>query len=259
MHVLVQNYKRMRKAVSILCLLSAFTTGLHAEDLNIKNIVLVHGAFADGSSWADVTSILLAKGYHVTAVQNPLTSLHDDVLATERVLERQSGDVLLVGHSWAGAVITEAGNAHNVKGLVYLSALVPDKGESVSDALTRLNAPMTGMAADNKGFIWLDNPDAFHQVMANDVPLPRARLLAAAQQPIAANAFSEKISQAAWRSKPAWYLLTENDHALSPSVQALFASEIGARITRLQSSHLSMVSHPKAVAALIDNAARSLK
>lgn len=248
----------MRKLALAASLLMPFCHPAYAEEQNINNIVLVHGAFTDGSVWSAVTALLQSKGYHVTAVQNPLTSLRDDVAATDRVLARQSGGVLLVGHSWAGAVITQAGNAANVRGLVYLSALVPDAGESVAGALERLDAPMAGMTADGDGLIWLDNPQAFHQVMANDIPLPQARLLAAAQQPIAASAFSERVTQAAWRSKPAWYLVTDNDHALNPSVQARFAAEAGAQVSRLDSGHLSMIAHPAEVAALIDRAARSL-
>lgn len=241
----------------MLSLLLSFTSPLRAEESGIKNIVLVHGAFTDGSSWSAVIPLLQADGFHVTAVQNPLTSLHDDVAATERVLERQKGAVLLVGHSWAGAVITQAGNAPNVKGLVYLSALAPDTGESVAQALTRLNAPMEGMQADKNGLIWLDDADSFHRMMANDLPASQARLLAAQQQPVAAGAFMEKVQKAAWHSKPSWYLITENDHALNPSVQAAFARETGANVSRIDSGHLSMISHPDEVAALIKKAAQS--
>lgn len=251
--------EHMRRGAFILCLLLSSLVPLMAEGSGIKNIVLVHGAFTDGSSWSAVIALLQARGYHVTAVQNPLTSLSDDVVATERVLARQTGDVLLVGHSWAGAVITQAGNAPNVKGLVYLSALVPDSGESVADALARRHAPMDGMTADNNGLIWLDDAKAFHQVMANDIPERQVRRLAAAQQPIAASAFTDKVQIAAWRSKPSWYLITENDKALNPAVQASFAREAGADVSRLHSGHLSMISHPDAVVALIAKAAGSIK
>ncbi|EPT9139296.1 TPA: alpha/beta fold hydrolase [Klebsiella michiganensis] len=248
----------LKKSAFILFLLFSHNSLLMAEETGVKNIVLVHGAFADGSSWSAVISLLQAQGYHVTAVQNPLTSLQDDVAATKRVLERQNGDVLLVGHSWAGAVITQAGNAVNVKGLVYLSALVPDSNQSVSDALTRFHAPMEGLEADKNGLIWLDKPEIFHEVMANDISEKQSQLLAAMQQPMAAAAFTEKVKAAAWREKPSWYLLTENDNALAPSVQADFAREAGARILRIQSGHLSMISHPEAVAAFIVKAARSI-
>ncbi len=195
-------------------------------------------------------------GYRVTAVQNPLTSLSDDVAATESVLHRQTGDVLLVGHSWAGAVITQAGNATNVKGLVYLSALVPDDGESVADLLQRLNAPMTGLAPDAQGLIWLDDARAYRNVMAADVPPAQARVLASVQQPVAATCFTGKIQHAAWHDKPVWYLRTTNDNALKPAVQQAIAQHIGATVTSIRSSHMSMLSHPDEVARLIDLAAR---
>lgn len=224
----------------------------------VRNIVLVHGAFADGSSWLPVIDRLQRKGYHVTAVQNPLTSLSDDVAATRRVLERQKGGVILVGHSWAGAVVTEAGNADNVRGLVYLSALVPDTGESVGDMLGRLAAPMDGLTPDKEGLLWLDDPAAYRQVMAGDVSASKARLLAATQQPISVRTFADKVTTAAWRSKPSWYLVTEDDKALQPRVQRTLAQYIGATTVTLKSSHMSLVSHPDAVASLIERAARSV-
>ncbi|WP_049854406.1 MULTISPECIES: alpha/beta hydrolase [Dickeya] len=229
------------------------------NNMNIKNIVLVHGAFADGSSWSSVTAKLQGMGYHVTAVQNPLTSLADDVAATERVLQRQQGDVLLVGHSWAGAVVTQAGNAPNVRGIVYLSALVPDSGESAADLLQRLGAPMEGMAPDANGLIWLDNPEQYRAVMAGDVPLKKVLELTAVQQPIAAKAFGDKVQHAAWKDKPTWYLLTENDHALHSSVQKKISDHIGAKVMSISSSHMSLVSHPDAVANFIDSAAKAIK
>ncbi|WP_370277129.1 alpha/beta fold hydrolase [Kosakonia sp. CCTCC M2018092] len=224
----------------------------------MPDIVLVHGAFTDGSSWSAVMARLQAMGYHVTAVQNPLTSLKDDVNATRAVVARQPGEVLLVGHSWAGAVISEAGNDPRVKGLVYLSALVPDSHESVADLLTRLHAPMTGLSADEQGLIWLDDPALFHKVMANDLSRQRAQLLAAAQQPIAARAFTDTLTHAAWHDKPSWYLVTENDAALNPTVQNALAKAIGATRVSLYSSHLSMISHADRVAEFIDRAARTL-
>ncbi|GKX40006.1 alpha/beta hydrolase [Pectobacterium versatile] len=245
-------------AIALGLLLSACVHNVAAA-AKINNIVLVHGAFADGSSWSAVTARLQEMGYHVTAVQNPLTSLADDVEATERVLQRQQGDVLLVGHSWAGAVVTQAGNAPNVRGIVYLSALVPDSGESVSDLLQRLKAPMAGMAPDANGLIWLDNPEQYREVMAGDVPLKKAQALAAVQQPIAAKAFGDRVQQAAWKNKPTWYLLTEKDKALNPSIQKDIASHIGAKTQSISSSHMSLVSHPEAVADFIASAAKAVK
>ena len=222
----------------------------------IRNIVLVHGAFADASSWSSVIAQLQDKGYHVTAVQNPLTSLADDVAATRRVLERQQGDVILVGHSWAGAVVTQAGNAPNVKGIVYLSALVPDSGESVADLLQKRDAPMDGMKPDANGLVWLDDPAAYAQVMAADLPLAQVKLLAATQQPIAAAAFADKISHAAWQDKPTWYVVTLDDNALPPAVQQWTVQHIGARSITLKSSHMSLLSHASDVVGVIETAAR---
>ena len=230
-------------------------TARAADTSHVRNIVLVHGAFADGSSWSDIIPLLEAKGYHVTAVQNPLTSLADDVAATRRVLERQKGDVLLVGHSWAGAVVTEAGNEPNVKGIVYLSALVPDSNESVAELLQKRNAPMDGMAPDANGLVWMDDPIAYAHVMAGDVAAKRVALLTAAEQPIAAKSFEEKVPQAAWQNKPTWYLVTQGDNALPTPVQQWLADHIGAKTGTIKSSHMSMVSHPSFVADFITKAA----
>lgn len=246
----------LRRLAALLGLAAAVGAGPAAAEPALRDIVLVHGAFVDGSSWLPVISRLQTMGYHVTAVQNPLTSLADDVAATERVLRRQAGEVLLVGHSWGGAVITQAGNAANVKGLVYLSALAPASGESVAELLQGLGAPMSGLQPDAEGMIWLDDPQRFHQVMAADLPLAKARELAAVQQPIAAASFAERIPQAAWLSRPSWYLLTNGDQALPSTVQGAIARRIGATTVSLASSHLSLLSHPDEVAALIDRAAR---
>jgi len=245
---------RLARAMCMLGLPLVTVSG-HAAGQSVRNIVLVHGAFADGSSWAPVLALLQRKGYHVTAVQNPLTSLADDVAATRRVLARQHGDVILVGHSWAGAVVTEAGNAPNVKGIVYVSALVPDSGESVNAALARLHAPMQGMQPDQDGLIWLNDPAAYRHVMAGDVSAAQVELLAAVAPPIAAGAFEGKIAHAAWHDKPSWYLITEGDHALPTSVQRRMAEQIGAHRVTLASSHMSLLSHPAEVARLIERAA----
>lgn len=244
--------------IAALAIATAVPLAAAAEPLlPVRDIVLVHGAFTDGSCWQDVIPLLQRKGYRVTAVQNPLSSLADDVAATRRVLARQRGDVLLVGHSWAGAVVTEAGNAPNVKGLVYLSALVPDSNESVAGLLVRLQAPMEGLKPDADGLIWLDDPKAYAQVMAGDVAPAKVRVLAAMQQPIAAATFEGRVGQAAWRSKPSWYLVSENDHALLPEVQRRLVEQIGAKSVAIKSSHMSMLSHARAVADLIDRAARA--
>jgi len=227
-----------------------------ADDGRITRIVLVHGAFVDGSSWAPVVARLQAMGYQVTAVQNGLRSLADDVASTEQVLRRQPGKVLLVGHSWGGVVISQAGNAPNVAGLVYLSALAPDSGESAAALLQRLGAPMAGLTPDRDGLIWLDTPAQFRRLLAGDLPLARVRQLTAVQQPLAAHSFAEPVTQAAWRSKPSWYLQTERDNAVPLAAQSAMAQQMGAKVRKLRSSHLSMLSRPTAVAAWIDRAAR---
>lgn len=247
------------KTFATLTLTALLGVSNFAEAEMVKNIVLVHGAFADGSSWSEVTERLQTKGFHVASVQNPLTSLSDDVTATERVLARQHGDVLLVGHSWAGAVVTQAGNAPRVRGVVYLSALVPGSGESVSGLLTRLGAPMSGMTPDKNGLIWLDNPADFRRVMAGDVPAEKVKLLAASQQPISASAFDGIVSHAAWKEKPTWYLMTKDDNALPYPVQEKIVKMTGSVAKQIPSSHMSMVSHPAEVASFIESAARSFK
>ncbi len=226
----------------------------------VRNVVLVHGAFVDGSSWNGVVAKLQQKGYHVSSVQNPLTSLADDVAATRRVLARQDGPTILVGHSWGGVVITEAGaNAPNVAGLVYVAAIAPDLHESTMDLMKRAApAPASqGITADSTGFLWLDR-SKYHADFAADVPENLTRVLSAAQQPIAARAFSETVSQVAWREKPSWYIVTTKDRAMSPEVEQFMANRMGAKIVPISSSHLVPVSHAGAVADVIDRAAREL-
>jgi pimeloyl-ACP methyl ester carboxylesterase len=226
----------------------------------VQNIVLVHGAFVDGSSWNGVIERLQKKGYHVVSVQIPLTSLADDVAATRRVLARLSGPTVLVGHSWGGSVITEAGSgpdASNVVGLVYVAAIAPDIGESAVDILKR--GPQmpagTAMVKDSGGFLWLD-PARYHGDFAADVPESLTRVLAAAQQPIAAKEFEEHATQAAWRYKPSWYIVTSRDRAVSPEIQRWMAHRIGATIVETPSSHLVPVAHAGATADAIARAAK---
>ncbi|WP_434107103.1 alpha/beta fold hydrolase [Paraburkholderia caffeinilytica] len=226
----------------------------------VRNVVLVHGAFVDGSSWNGVVAKLQQKGYHVSSVQNPLTSLADDVAATRRVLARQDGPTLLVGHSWGGVVITEAGaNAPNVAGLVYVAAIAPDLHESTMDLMKRA-APAPagqGITADSTGFLWLDR-GKYHADFAADVPENLTRVLSAAQQPVAARAFSETVDQVAWREKPSWYIVTTRDRAIPPELEQFMANRMGAKIVPISSSHLVPVSHAGAVADVIDRAAREL-
>ena len=246
----------MKTIVSIL--LSACATAAVAAPAPppIKNIVLVHGAFADGSSWAKVIAILQANGYNVTAVQNPLTSLADDVAATRRALAQQEGPVILVGHSWAGVVITEAGTDPNVAGLVYVAAFAPDLGEAVGE-LGKAYPPPPALAApivDKQGFMTLP-ADAVAKHFASDLPASEARVVAATQGPIAASAFGAQVSAVAWKTKPSWYIVSKLDGAIAPDEERFFAKRMKATTTELSASHVPMLSQPKAVAAVIMDAA----
>ncbi len=226
------------------------------DEPRVGAIVLVHGAFTDGSIWMPVIERLQATGYEVTAVQNPLTSLAADVASTQSAIQRHKQRVLLVGHSWGGVVITQAGNLANVAGLLYLSALVPDTGESVNSMLRSLNAPLPSFKTDENAFAWLDDPSAYKSVMAGDIPQDRVDQLAAVQKPFFTLSFSDSVEHAAWRKKPAWYLATTRDNALPVAVQEAMAHRINAKITYTPTSHLSMLARPDEVADWIDRAAR---
>jgi pimeloyl-ACP methyl ester carboxylesterase len=221
----------------------------------VKNIVLVHGAFADGSSWSRVIPLLQAKGYNVTAVQNPLTSLADDVAATQRALALQDGPVILVGHSWAGVVITEAGVDPKVVGLVYVAAFAPDQGEQVGELGKRYPPPpaLASPHVDDKGFLTL-SADAFKK-FGSDLPEREALVAAATQGPIAASAFGAHVSGVAWKTKPSWYIVSSLDQAIAPDEERFFAKRMKATTTELKASHVAMLSQPKAVAAVIMDAA----
>ncbi|HTP04009.1 MAG TPA: alpha/beta hydrolase [Nitrospirota bacterium] len=222
----------------------------------VKNIILVHGAFADGSSWSKVIKILQAKGYNVTAVQIPLTSLADDVAATNRALALQTGPVILVGHSWGGVVITEAGMDPKVAGLVYVAALAPDAGEVVGD-IGKNYPPPPALAApivDKQGFMSLST-DAVVKHFASDLPAAEARVVAATQGPIIASAFGAKVSTVSWKTKPSWYIVSKLDGAIAPDEERFFAKRMKATTTELNASHVSMLSKPKDVAAVIMKAA----
>jgi pimeloyl-ACP methyl ester carboxylesterase len=223
-------------------------------------VVLVHGAFADGSSWAKVIPLLQAKGLHVVAVQNPLTSLADDVAATKRAIAAQKGPVVLVGHSWAGTVITEAGNDDHVKALVYVAAFSPGDGQATSDLAKKYPTP-PGLAhpqVDASGFLTLSAAD-IAKYFAPDIPKAQASLIAVTQGPVRAANFEEKVTAAAWKSKPTWAIVTEDDQMIDPKLLADGAKTMNAHIKPIKASHVVMLSHPKEVAAVILEAARSAK
>jgi len=247
---------RFIKALTFTCaaFLAACATTQAQETPAVRNIVLVHGAWADGSGWQGVYSVLTERGYRVSVVQNPLTSFADDVAAVNRVLARQDGPAILVGHSYGGAVITEAGNADNVAGLVYVTAFAPDAGESVSTLLAGGEAPPLQPSAD--GFLFFD-PAIMPQAFAQDIDAGDAAFLAASQVPTAGAAFAAPITQAAWRSKPVWYVVATEDHIIPPAAQRQMAGRMNAQITEVAGSHAVYVSQPAAVADAIDNAARA--
>lgn len=220
----------------------------------VKNIVLVHGAFADGSSWNKVIRLLQAKDYNVTAVQQPLTSLEEDVAITRHILSMQQGPAILVGHSYGGVIITVAGNEPNVSGLVYIAAFAPDEGENINDLKSKA-APAPGSAhvqPDDRGYVWIERT-AFPEFFAGDVGLQEARVMEAVQMPWKVS--GTKISNPAWRSRPSWYQISERDLMINPELQHFMAKRIGAKTISLDASHASAVSHPREIADLIMDAA----
>lgn len=227
---------------------------MNTNKSDINNIVLVHGAWADGSGWAGVHRALSERGYNVSIVQNPLTSLAADVAAVDRVLARQDGPVLLVGHSYGGAVITEAGNSPTVAALVYVTAFMPDAGESVSTLLAGGEEPPVKPSAD--GFLFFDQA-IFPQAFAQDVGGERGAFLAAAQVPPAAAAFSTPVSRAAWRDKPSLFVLATEDRIIPPAAQVKMASRANATVAEVRGSHAVYISQPEAVADAIASAARA--
>jgi pimeloyl-ACP methyl ester carboxylesterase len=222
----------------------------------VKNIVLVHGGFVDGSGWEGVYNVLKKDSYTVTIVQNPTISLADDVAVTKRAIAAQNGPVILVGHSYGGAVITEAGNDPKVAGLVYIAAFALDKGESVSSLIKDPppGAPVPPILPPVDGFLMLDRAK-FPASFAADVSPEETEFMADSQVPWGVNALGGTISEAAWKAKPSWYLLTTEDRMLPPDAQRLMSKRSGATVVEVKSSHAVYVSQPQAVAHLIEKAA----
>ncbi|BDI30451.1 alpha/beta hydrolase [Capsulimonas corticalis] len=222
-------------------------------------IVLVHGAFADGSSWSKVIPILQKDGYTVIAVQNPLTSVADDVATTKRVIDAQKGPVVAVGHSYGGVVITGAADgAANVKALVYLAAYAPDAGEPLGVLNDKFGPSQlaTALAPDAAGFLYVDRAK-FHEVFCKDVPDTEASIMWATQKPLAAATFQQSVTGAAWKTIPSWYLVSSDDHAINPDLERFMAQRIGAKTSEIKASHVAFISHPKEIAKLIEEAATS--
>lgn len=224
----------------------------------VKNVVLVHGGFVDGSGWAGVYKALTKNGYTVTIVQNPTITLADDVAVTKRAIAAQNGPVILVGHSYGGAVITEAGNDPNVAGLVYIAAFAPDKGESVSSLIPQnppAGTPIPPILPPVDGFLMLDKAK-FPASFAGDVSPEEAAFMADSQVPWGVNALGGTISEAAWRAKPSWYLVTTEDRMVPPDAQRLMSKRAGAAVVEVKGSHSIYVSQPQAVAHIIETAAK---
>jgi len=226
----------------------------------MKNIVLVHGGFVDGSGWESVYQILKKDGYSVSIVQNPTTSLEDDVAVTKRVLAAQDGPAILVGHSYGGAVITEAGNDPKVAGLVYITAFALDKGESVAALIKdpQPGAPVPPILPPQDGYLFLDRAK-FPASFADDVDAEKAAFMADSQVPWGVAALSGKVSEPAWKTKPSWYLIATDDKMIPPDAQRFMSKRAGSTVAEAKGSHAIYVSQPKAVAALVEQAAKSVK
>jgi pimeloyl-ACP methyl ester carboxylesterase len=219
-------------------------------------VVLVHGGFVDGSGWQEVYRLLKEDGYSVRIVQNPTLSLEGDAAAAKRVIDAQGEPVILVGHSYGGAVITEAGNDPNVAALVYIAAFAPDTGESVNTLIADPppGAPVPPILPPQEGFLFLDR-DKFHASFAADVPAEQAAFMADSQVPWGVDALGGTISEAAWRSKPSWYLVATDDRMIPPPAQRSMAERSGATVVEVAGSHSIFLSQPAAVAELIEQAA----
>jgi pimeloyl-ACP methyl ester carboxylesterase len=224
----------------------------------MKNIVLVHGGFVDGAGWEGVYQILKKRGYNVSVAQNPTISLQDDVKVTRRILDAQDGLAILVGHSYGGAVITEAGTHAKVAGLVYITAFAPDKGESVGSLIKDPppGAPVPPILPPQDGFLFLDSKK-FPASFAGDVDPAKAAFMADSQVPWGLEAVSGAITEPAWRTKPSWYLVVTEDKMIPPDAQRAMSKRAGSKVVEVKGSHAIYVSQPQAVAALIEEAAKT--
>jgi len=225
----------------------------------LARIALVHGGFVDGSGWEGVYRILKKDGYRVSVVQNPTTTLADDVAATKRVIAEQQGPVILVGHSYGGVVITEAGNDPGVAGLVYIAAFAPDRGESVAALIKDAppGAPVPPILPPQEGFLALDKTK-FAASFAADVAPEKAEFMANSQVPWGVDALNGAVTEPAWKAKPSWYLVATDDHMIPPAAQRVMSKRAGSSVMEVKGSHAVYVSQPEAVAELIKKAAKSL-
>jgi len=257
------DMKAFKAGLAIAAALSLVSTAVPARADPLKNIVLVHGAWVDASGWKPVYDILIKEGFHVTMVQEPETSFQDDVAAAKRVLDLQDGPTLLVGHSYGGSIITEAGVHPNVAGLVYVAAHAPDVGEdeaALGKKTPSLLAKTDGAVRKTPdGFTYL-NPADFPKLFAPDLPRERAEFVARSQVLAAAKVFSTPLTAAAWKTKPSWGIVAEGDKIINPDLERWYYARAGSHTTEIKgASHSVYESHPKEVAAVIANAARSVQ
>ncbi len=224
-----------------------------AAESGVKSVVLVHGSFADGSGWKGVADILKRDGYEVEVVQEPLTGLEADVAATNLVLDR-AGPCVLVGHSWGGMIITEAGGHPNVRSLVYVNAFQPEAGETAGALQARTPPASNNVVSVGGGFVQ-EKPESFRADFAADVPKPLAQFMAISQAPITADSFSAKTTVAAWSEKPSYAVVSQGDRMINPELERFMAGRAKSRTIELRGSHAIFLSHPKEIAALIEKAA----
>jgi pimeloyl-ACP methyl ester carboxylesterase len=229
-------------------------TAVAAQAAPVKNVVLVHGFFADGSGWRGVADILARDGFNVSVVQQPETSLADDVKATTRAVNALEGRSILVGHSYGGVVITEAGNDPKVAGLVYVAAFEPDAGESLKDLVDKTPPATTGIKATADGHLYFD-PALFHADFAADLPAADAHFMALSQVTPTVGAATAAVSQAAWKTKPSWAIVSKDDRTVNPDLERFMASRAGSRTVEISGSHVAFVAHPEQVARVIEQAA----
>ena len=225
-----------------------------AQATPVTHVVLVHGYFADGSGWQKVAEMLTRDGYSVSVVQEPETSFGDDVKATRRVIDMQNGPTILVGHSYGGAVITEAGNDDNVVGLVYVAAFQPDTGESALDLVKKMPSATNGIKATADGYLYIDQAE-FHADFCADLPAKEAKFMGMSQVMPAAQGFGAPISNAAWKTKPTWAMVATDDKAINPDLERFMYKRSGSTTVEVKSSHVAYISHPAEVTKLIEQAA----
>jgi pimeloyl-ACP methyl ester carboxylesterase len=250
----MNKYVRFATAAAVLALAVGASAASTASAAT-KNVVLVNGAFADGSGWMAVAKILEKDGFKVSVAQPPETSLEDDVAATTRVIDAMGGPVVLVGHSYGGIIITAAGNNANVKSLVYVAAFQPDTGESLGSLSAGKPAASSGPKSSPDGFLYLD-PATFHADFCADLPTAQADFMALSQVGLSVKAAGAPATMPAWKIKPSFAIVATNDHAINPDLERSMYKRSGSKVTELASSHVAYISHPAEVAAVIERAAQ---